>query len=311
MNRCRFLFLILLFAMPTYANAFMLPTAKLTVKVVDEQGTPIKDAYVVMAFVVPAKSGWGTGDVFRKGNTDGSGLFTADSECSSIVGFSAEKEGFYHSDENFHFKSRSLLNRWEPWNPTVEVVLKKKRNPVAMYAYYTDWMKIPAFDKPVGYDLEKRDWVAPYGKGTTNDFIFTIHGDITSWRDYECSYTLSFENDGDGIQEYVFPAKEQSYYKWPFDATTDGYVYLLQKSHANRPNKPTQSTLNDKANYLFRVRTKKDRQGRIISAMYGKVSGEIDISSESIKFHYYFNPDGTRNLEEDDKRNLFEDKARK
>ena len=30
------------------------------------------------------------------------------------------------------------------------------------------------FGKPIGFDLEKADWVAPYGKGECADFIFRL-----------------------------------------------------------------------------------------------------------------------------------------
>jgi hypothetical protein len=46
-------------------------------------------------------------------------------------------------------------------------------------------------------------------------------------------------------------------------------------------------------------------------AMYGKIQGDINISAIrnntlSIGFTYYLNPDHTRNLEFDPKRNLFQ-----
>jgi len=57
--------------------------------------------------------------------------------------------------------------------------------------------------------------------------------------------------------------------------------------------------------YLFRVRTVTDKDGNIIAAKYGKINGEINVWPGKIKFFYYFNPDGTRNLEEEIPRGIF------
>ena len=61
---------------------------------------------------------------------------------------------------------------------------------------------------------------------------------------------------------------------------------------------------------FFRVRTKQAQDGKIIRALYGKIYGGIisDIGAKkniSIRFTYYLNPDGTRNMEYDPEENLF------
>ena len=62
--------------------------------------------------------------------------------------------------------------------------------------------------------------------------------------------------------------------------------------------------------YFFRVRTKKDDQGKIVSALYGKIYGDINFDFFSPKtivaFTYYLNPElNSRNMEFDPKQNLF------
>jgi hypothetical protein len=63
-------------------------------------------------------------------------------------------------------------------------------------------------------------------------------------------------------------------------------------------------------NYIFRVRSKEE-DGKVVEAMYGKIIGGLrfdPVFSDTAKifFKYYFNPDHTRNLEFDPKRNLFD-----
>ena len=48
-----------------------------------------------------------------------------------------------------------------------------------MWAKNTSHMKIPVFERPIGFVLQKGDWVAPYGIGATNDFIFFLSHFVT------------------------------------------------------------------------------------------------------------------------------------
>jgi hypothetical protein len=61
-------------------------------------------------------------------------------------------------------------------------------------------------------------------------------------------------------------------------------------------------------NYIFRVRSEVDENGKLKQAMYGKIRGDLWYTPGSggkIKMHYYLNPDYTRNLEFDPERTLF------
>jgi hypothetical protein len=73
--------------------------------------------------------------------------------------------------------------------------------------------------------------------------------------------------------------------------------------------------------YYFQVRTILDDSGNVIKARYGKMYGDTPYSimqgpkffdakgqkTAKLKISYYLNPDGTRNLEFDPKKNLFRD----
>lgn len=294
----------------TPANAAS--SAKVTAKVVDENGIPMKGADVTAWFTVGKPGGWGTDSNSVTGQSDKDGLFTATGDSGlPQVTLDARNEGYYTSSNWAKFTSKSLLNRWEPWNPTVEVVLKKKRKPVGMYARYTGGIKVPILDKPVGYDLEKGDWVAPYGSGMTSDFVIKFNADFKSISEYTCGFTLSFSNDLDGIKEFEFDSKDQSYYKWPFAAPVDGYLKNLSRIKSDSPDKGYATDLKKGAQYIFRVRTKVDKNGKIISANYGKIPREFDFDPFGvIGFPYYLNPDGTTNLEFDPDKNLFPWKTR-
>lgn len=294
--------------------AYALSNAKLTAKIIDENGAAIQGAHVTLGFS-GAKQGDGGGmfNFGKDGFTDSNGFFSGSAGTLPYVGVVADKTGYYRSIQKYEFKSSSLLlNRWEPWNPTIEVLLKKKRNPVAMYMKGTDDLKVPVFDKSIksiGYDLEKGAMVAPYGSGVVSDFVFTFHANDRAYSDYECNFTLTFSNEHDGIQEYLFDSKNQSLYKWPFEAPESGYVGNLSKEKSMIPGRGYKSNEKDNVHYLFRVRTKVDKDGKVVGGLYGKIGKEFEFDPKgAIFFGYYLNPDGTRNLEEDPKKNLFKNK---
>jgi hypothetical protein len=303
----KILFGLMVVVMMNSSLADAASSAKVTAHIVNENDESLKGANVTVWFQVAKKGDWGIDDTKVTGKSDKDGMFSATGNTIlPQVTIDARYDGFYPSSKWAKFTSKTLLNRWEPWNPTVEVVLKKKRNPVTMYIKGTHGMKIPAFDQPVGFDLEKGDWVAPYGKGVIEDFIFNMHVVDRAYTDYECSFSLTFSNTHDGIQEYFFDENDQSYYKWPFEAPVEGYVSKIMKEKSMSPDKGYRSNEKKNIHYIFRVRTKVDKDGNIVKALYGKLGGEFKFSPEGeIVFGYYLNPDGTRNLEEDKERNLF------
>jgi hypothetical protein len=296
--------------LPFRGLALAYPTAKITAKVVGEKENIIQGADVHISFEIAKKGGWGTDNFGKEGVSDSDGLFTAKANASSRIGITVRKEGYYFSRQIYEFPSRSLLlNRWEPWNPTIEVVLKKKRNPVAMYIGGTNWVEVPALEKPVGYDLEKGDWVAPYGGGFVSDITIEFNLSYRAYTDYDANMTISFPNGQDGIQEYWFDNNDQSYFKWPFQAPVDGYKQSVNIFEKDTPDDGYKTNKKEGVNYIFRIRTKLDKEGNIISANYGKFIGEFGISRKGkTRFSYILNLDGTRNLEEDPEKNLFKKK---
>ena len=197
-------------------------------------------------------------------------------------------------------------------NKHTQIAINIKKKAVPMYAKIIRGLNIPEIDEPIGFDLEKGDWVAPYGSGIISDFIFTCNHESKSYNEFKVVNNLSFSNKNDGIQLFEIKEENRNDYLWPYDAPLDGYQKSLTKSKFQNWQGVTKSNLNSETNrfkkayYIFRVRTKVDNEGNIISASYGKIEDEISISRKpTVSFIYYFNPDGTRNLVFNPKENLF------
>jgi hypothetical protein len=201
------------------------------------------------------------------------------------LSFGIDKEGYYGTRSSCDL---GIPYDAKKWNPAVTILIKKVGKPIAMYAKkYVMGLKLPEYNKQIGYDLMIGDWVGPYGKGINSDILFTEnHADEKSGY----TFTIGFPKEGDGLQEFTLPDREiGSGLRSPHEAPVDGYQSKHEQTQMPDPNR----------NYFFRVRTAKDHEGNIVSAHYGKIYGDF------MQFTYYLNPTpNDRNIEFDPKQNL-------
>jgi hypothetical protein len=184
-----------------------------------------------------------------------------------------------------------------------------------MYARKVNEINIPVTNAPVGFDLMIGDWVAPYGKGGTADFLFQLQRKpepevpVREIPPFDVTLTVSFPNAGDGIQSVFAPPQVHSGLRLPRQAPADGYEPVLTKRKYKERGQAGQSDFRDDQNYFFRVRTKKDAQGSIVSALYGKISKDFLVSGRGdgkLTFTYHLNPEpNSLNMEFDPGQNLF------
>jgi hypothetical protein len=231
--------------------------------------------------------------------------------------YGARKDGFYATSGIWGSFDSAVDGKWQPWMHQLLVELKPIMNPVTMYAkrVVTD---IPAGREWIGFDLQIGDWVPPYGNGSERDLEFLSECAVREFRyDYDGVLTVRFPNRGDGIQLLVYDPGSGSELKLPYQAPSDGYIGEFSWRSGRTPpsSRHGPSPIVDESNpqraFIYRVRTVLDEEGKVISARYGKIPGPFIFDARGehragfVNFTYYFNPDGTRNLEFDPKRNLF------
>ena len=282
-----------------------LATAQATFKVVDTEGFPVTNALVSVGFFHRDP------DQSRRfeSRTDTNGCATLEGPSSGQLAYWIYKDGCYESSGGYKGWMEKWMppdspnikkGRWQPWNPTIDVVLKEIKNPIPMYVKGVN-LGVPEFDKPLGFDLEEGDWVPPYGKGVTSDFIFYATLDKRAPEDSDYRLTLTFQNEKDGIQvtgnrPLMYGSKLASMHTAP----VDGYLPKWEQFKIRRPSEKVESNWDQNRIYCFRVRTKLDEQGNIVSALYGKIYGDF------LYFTYYLNPNSNdRNIEFDPEKNLF------
>jgi len=290
------------------------PLAKMTVRVVDEDGKPVSKAKVEIGFREKLSDRYAR--AFGETNTEGE--FTAEGHSDKRLLSGASKDGYYDSSSPSTIFKDPVLGKWQPWNPVEEIVLRPIGKPVPLAAKQVQ-TQAPVLDQPCGYDLEKGDWVAPFGKGVNADLTFKARRDYKDWSNFTVEAEVTFSQTLDGFVRMKAPAyARNSAFGWERSAPETGYTaphlvrFVLRDTKTHLVPERTFATDKDREEgYFFRVRTVK-QNGRIISANYGKITGDIGIEARNTKtclitFTYYFNPTSLdRNLEWDQKRNLIE-----
>ena len=113
-------------------------------------------------YYLPQNSMFGFGsmlspyDVIRKKY-----LIDGDDRCGYMSGLMfANQMGFYHSTDRVAFRSRKIDpaivdGRWQPYGEERTVVLKRMKNPIALYTSRgEEYHRYPRFDEWVGFDLQ-------------------------------------------------------------------------------------------------------------------------------------------------------------
>ena len=233
--------------------------------------------------------------------------------------------GAYGGD--FQYNRKSLFGVWQPDNLVVTIKLQRVEKPIPLFVRQifsraSASVSSNYFDIGKGkmqFDLLKGSFLPPIGRGEYADICFTRLeredlGIGTNFNGrtslaYRDGMMVEFLGDGNGLIE--IPSKKTDGIKIR-TAPLEGYKadYLVTKGKDKSVKYFTSS--NPDRNFAFRIRTKKDADGRIVSTYYGKIYGDIDFKKFTSKvpvaapsFMYYLNPTALdRNLEWDMKNNL-------
>lgn len=272
--------------------------AKVTLRVVDSRGNPVPDADVKVAF-------FHRGSHPVDGKTDENGFFTAEHMSGADVHFHASKEGYYRTYRNYWFyregKPCAENGRWIPWNPTLEIVLKEKRNPIMMKGRSIA-LKMPESSGRFGFDFMEGDWVKPYGNGVVVDvWIESVSNPKTTDREamWEHRLTFDFQNEDDGLAVYV----EDSFSQMcaPYEAPDRGYAQRMSFVRTGKGDfVHLDNRLKDNEGVIFRFRTRK-QDGQLQGGFYGMTVGTFQFPAGPhvrANFRYLINPnEGDQNLE--------------
>jgi hypothetical protein len=284
-----------------------IPQARIGLRLVDEMNTPVVNYPCGIGLYTFSEENGKTAITPYKGNTNIKGEYWAEGPAlpNMGAGLGFSREGYYTSSRVTEFK-KIEDGKLLPFGLVNDLVIKRIGKPVPMYAVANCSIILPEKEGSFGYDLERRDWVAPRGGGAKSDLIFTQekkedaeHGSLSRLR-------ISFSNLGDGIIPLYELHGAESELNLPRSAPTEGYEAEHQLTPVWGDGTPFKMLTKPVLGYLYRVRTVLDESGKVKSAWYGKMDGEFWWVPRwnELKFTYYLNPDGTTNLEFNRKKNL-------
>lgn len=197
------------------------------------------------------------------------------------------------------YKAKPRMLYWadfEEREKELSVVLYRKKQPIPLYSYWIGYydLKSPKGDGRYGFDLQKCDWVAPFGKGSVADFYFERNSGKDEWSlafDSQCGLYKE-PNEGTKYAPSTYAAKTNAVFlsRWLLDGQTyDGIKKVLGANE----------------HFVIRSRVVCDEDGRIVQANYSKIDGEFFIG-RFVQFRKsVFNPNvNDANLEADGERNL-------
>ncbi len=289
---------------------------RITVVVKDEGGEIAKGAKVRLRFA----NGNDFSDGFHDfaGEVDEEGKFSGEAIGQGWVKVEVEKRGYYVSrkDVGSDFSQPERIRRtgkFEPWNPTVELILKKIVNPIPMLVKSAGDVP-PVLGKGLEWDMIEGDWLPPHGEGRQADVVLNFEGGYTDSRNYSGKMEISFVNGDDGLIAIQELSGEESALKFPRMAPEEGYhqkKYLSSLIKKGRSYEIIPKEDDKPKGYFIRLRSERNEEGKLTAAYYGKIVGDFSLVAPSWdtnpQFWYvsYMNMTSLdRNLEFDPSKNL-------
>ena len=253
------------------------PEMSVSYRILDDEGNPVPDVQCrgwIRQF--DAKGGGHSYSLV----SDTNGVVTIAGKCS--VSFTAffTKSGFYMS----HLEpcldadgtgSAIRDGKWQPYGEMRTVVLKRIKNPVRLRDPDARCChKYPESGEWVGFDLKIGDWVPPLGNGKCADMMVRYTREQRT-DGYFKSLDVSFTNCP---YAGVYLMKKDLYSEMDsvYTALTNGeYVSSLRYEFERTATGNHMIGELGREQYLvFRIRTKVDCDGKLVSAHYGRIMGD-------------------------------------
>jgi len=239
------------------------------IRISDDDGSPVSNATVHVCYNV----GKGRSEVF--GKTDGSGVFLFERKTNGYGEIYVTKDGFYNSESRFSFidmgnEHEVKKGKWQPCPLVNYVLLRPIRNQIPLISKY-DGIDIPTTNIWIAFDMEKGEWLPPYGKGSSEDFsIFFRWNGKRPNEDFDMEMQMKFH--GETPSAYLERKRPDSTYGSSYMANTNLFdIYTFSWSSKVVAGKWEKRYMNPNYEMIVRTRCHTNNVTGEISFNYGRI----------------------------------------
>lgn len=275
--------------------------ARICFKVVDDAGLPVSDAKVEAFFDMMDRS-QGRRVI---GTTDTNGIYVAAAKTGGNLEIEVSRKGYYDTRTELCFiamgQEREVRDgKWQPWGMKEKVIIRPVKEPKALKCPSSDWKLTKALNEWIGFDLEKYDYVQPYGKGVVCDFEVKFDWDgLFGSKHNGMALSLRFNDEFSGAYYVdrslyssftgVYSANDKALYEKEYRY----YWYPLRDARGQKIGGEGMK-FNPQKGLVVRSRCLTDSQGNLISARYSLIESlEFSCSRNkeaALRFFGTFNP---------------------
>ncbi len=281
-------------------NACAVQQVNMKIRVHEESGAPVESALVRGSFYQDRVVNKQLLDS-HQGLTNEEGVTELSGHEELYVDLTIKKKGYYNSEKRVVVRNNEGRD--------VSVLLRPKKNPIAMYAKNLK-LVIPERGREFGFDFFKGDFVMPGHGGSHADVKIMFNRNLINNDDFTQTVSLSFANPTDGVAEMeTNEAWNVSDFKTPYNAVENTYESDLKLTYSRKKTGVSKSNIN--VPFFVRLRSSADKEGNIEAAYYCKIFSGIELygvlaDNPSLKMTYYCNPTlNDRNVEFNPRQNLF------
>lgn len=258
---------------------------KVELHIEDDDGMPVEKAnvkaYLGMNFRPKGK--------WVEGTTDTNGVFVIKGKtCGDEIEVFVKKDGYYDSHVVYCYAKMGAEHevkggKWQPYGAEEKIVLRRIKNQMAtsIDGRFVDTKRLNEW---IGYDIEKHDFVAPFGSGREADFQVSIDWDGKWLPDYRgMGVRIRFVDPYSGY--YSCTINSESEFKGPYNANPEAAFQKDARFYevVSEDHKRTQRIFDKSKCWVVRSRCKVDSNGRLVKSNYSIVQN-VSFSGD---------PDGT------------------
>lgn len=254
---------------------------KIELHIQDDDGTPVPDAKI-KAYLGMNFRPLGT---WINGTTDTNGVFVLEGKtCGDEIEVFVAKDGYYGSHVIYRYakmgEERDVKDgKWQPYDVEEKIRLRKIKHQMDV-SIDGRFVNTKCLNEWIGYDIEKNDFVAPYGKGKETDFQVAIDWNGKWLPEYRgMGLRIRFVEPYSGY--YISAINTESEFKGPYKANPQAEFQKEARFYeeVSSDNKRIRHWFDKCKCWVVRSRCKVNSDGLLVEANYSIVHN-VDFACE-------------------------------